>query len=115
VNVKAVLSLGALEETVTVTSCRRTRADAGHVGGDYALESADCQPSSRGPWRFELVGFHSRRVNHGPAACGTGRSTVCPQSSVNITLDGMNIQDNYAKSWDGMLHARQPRLDAVEE
>ncbi|OFW06130.1 MAG: hypothetical protein A3H96_23980, partial [Acidobacteria bacterium RIFCSPLOWO2_02_FULL_67_36] len=38
-----------------------------------------------------------------------------PQSAVNITLDGMNIQDNYAKTWDGMFTRVNPRLDAVEE
>ncbi len=38
-----------------------------------------------------------------------------PQSAVNITLDGMNIQDNYAKTWDGMFTRVSPRLDAVEE
>ena len=27
----------------------------------------------------------------------------------------MNIQDNYAKSWDGMFTRVSPRLDAVEE
>ena len=47
---------------------------------------------------------------------GTRDSTIngLPQSSVNITLDGMNIQDNYAKSWDGMFTRVSPRLDAVE-
>ena len=34
---------------------------------------------------------------------------------MNITLDGMSIQDNYAKSWDGMFTRVSPRLDAVEE
>jgi len=38
-----------------------------------------------------------------------------PTSTVNITLDGMNIQDNYAKTWDGMFTRVSPRLDAVEE
>ena len=38
-----------------------------------------------------------------------------PTSAVNITLDGMNIQDNYAKTWDGMFTRVSPRLDAVEE
>jgi hypothetical protein len=27
----------------------------------------------------------------------------------------MNIQDNYAKTWDGMFTRVSPRLDAVEE
>jgi len=38
-----------------------------------------------------------------------------PTATVNITLDGMNIQDNYAKTWDGMFTRVSPRLDAVEE
>jgi hypothetical protein len=38
-----------------------------------------------------------------------------PASTVNITLDGMNIQDNYLKTSDGMFARVSPRLDAVEE
>jgi hypothetical protein len=38
-----------------------------------------------------------------------------PQSSINITLDGVNIQDNTNKTTDGMFAIVSPRLDAVEE
>ncbi len=38
-----------------------------------------------------------------------------PQSTINITLDGVNIQDNTLKSTDGVFNAVQPRIDAVEE
>ena len=38
-----------------------------------------------------------------------------PQSTINITLDGMSIQDNYLKTTDGFFARLSPRIDAVEE
>jgi len=38
-----------------------------------------------------------------------------PQSAINITLDGVNIQDNTNKTTDGMFAIVSPRLDAIEE
>lgn len=38
-----------------------------------------------------------------------------PQSAISQTLDGINIQDNTAKSTDGVFVAVFPRTDAVEE
>jgi hypothetical protein len=38
-----------------------------------------------------------------------------PQSSINITLDGVSIQDNHLKTGDGFFARVSPRLDAVEE
>lgn len=38
-----------------------------------------------------------------------------PGSAVNITLDGVNIQDNTLKSSDGFFTIVQPRTDAIEE
>src|SRR5262245_22770441 len=38
-----------------------------------------------------------------------------PQSTINMTLDGVNIQDNTLKTTDGFFAIVGPRLDAVEE
>lgn len=38
-----------------------------------------------------------------------------PQSVINITLDGINIQDNTTKSTDGVFNAVQARTEAIEE
>src|SRR4029077_15355894 len=38
-----------------------------------------------------------------------------PKSSINITLDGMSIQENYLKTSDGFFARLQPGADAVEE
>ena len=48
---------------------------------------------------------------------GNRNSTVngLPQSSINITVDGVSVQDNYLKSSDGFFARMSPRLDAVEE
>jgi hypothetical protein len=38
-----------------------------------------------------------------------------PQGMINITLDGVNIQDNTLRSTDGFFAIVSPRLDAIEE
>ena len=38
-----------------------------------------------------------------------------PQGTINMTLDGVNIQDNTNKTTDGFFAMVAPRLDAVEE
>ena len=38
-----------------------------------------------------------------------------PQGTINITLDGVNIQDNTLKTGDGFFAIVSPRLDAIEE
>ena len=38
-----------------------------------------------------------------------------PQGVINITLDGVNVQDNTLRSTDGFFAIVNPRLDAVEE
>ena len=54
----------------------------------------------------------------GSATPGVPRSTSVygmPQSALNVTMDGINIQDNSNKSSDGFFNAIFPRADAIEE
>src|SRR5215831_1327740 len=54
----------------------------------------------------------------GSATPGVPRSTSVygmPQSALNVTKDGINIQDNSNKSGDGFFNAIFPRADAIEE
>ena len=49
---------------------------------------------------------------------GTARNSTVnglPQGSINMTLDGISIQDNFLKTSDGFFARVQPRLDAIEE
>ena len=38
-----------------------------------------------------------------------------PRGTINITLDGVNVQDNTLRSTDGFFAIVSPRLDAIEE
>ena len=48
---------------------------------------------------------------------GSRDSTVngLPQGAINITMDGMSVQDNYLKTTDGFFARVSPRLDSIEE
>jgi hypothetical protein len=113
-NVKAVLTLGALEETVVVSGATGiTQTQATSVAATLGTKQIASLPVA-GRGAFELVGYMPG-VATTTGSLRDGTVNGLPQSAVNITLDGMNIQDNYAKSWDGMFTRVSPRLDAVEE
>jgi hypothetical protein len=38
-----------------------------------------------------------------------------PKGAINITMDGVNVQDNTLKSSDGFFTYIRPRIDAVDE
>ena len=62
-------------------------------------------------------------LNFVPFLPGVDTSTIqrsssvngLPQSTLNITIDGVNIQDNFNKTTDGFFALIRPQLDAVEE
>jgi len=112
--VKAVLELGEIAETVIVQAATEiVQTQATSVAATMtARQIANLPVAGRGA--FDLIRFMPGVVtNTGDLRDGTINGL--PQSTVNITLDGMNIQDNYAKSWDGMFTRVTPRIDAVEE
>src|SRR4030095_10637480 len=50
-----------------------------------------------------------------PGVPRTSSINGLPKSSVNLTLDGVNIQDNFLRSSDGFFTTIQPKSDAVQE
>jgi hypothetical protein len=112
--VKATLEIGALEETVVVTGASEiVQTQATAVAATLSKAQIASLPVV-GRGAFELVGYMPG-ISTTTGSLRDGTVNGLPQSAVNITLDGMNIQDNYAKSWDGMFTRVSPRLDAVEE
>ena len=112
--VKVTLSVGTLEENVTVVGESATvvqtqsPAIATNLTG---LQIASLPLTSRNALDSltSLPGFNTS---------GTARnSTVSglPKSAINITLDGMNVQDNYLKTSDGFFARLTPSIDSVEE
>jgi hypothetical protein len=112
--VKVSLAVGTLEENVTVVGESATvvqtqsPAIATNLTGvqiaSLPLTSRNALDSLTG-----LPGFNTS---------GTARnSTVSglPKSTINITLDGMSVQDNYLKTSDGYFARLTPSIDSVEE
>ena len=111
--VNTPLEVGQLTETVEVTA------------GAEVLQTATATITSTlvGRQLHELP-FTSRNLTElivtqpGSATPGVPRSTSVyglPQSALNVTLDGLNIQDNSNRSSDGFFNSIFPRADAVEE
>ena len=107
------LEVGSLAETVEVAGRRRV----------LQTQSATVTSTLVGRQLHELP-FTSRNLTElivtqpGSATPGVPRSTSVyglPQSALNVTLDGINIQDNCNKSSDGFFNAIFPRADAIEE
>jgi hypothetical protein len=112
--VKATLEPGGLEETVTVGAATEiVQTQQTSVANTLtARQIANIPIQGRGA--FDLIGLLPG-VASSTGSNRDGNVMGLPQATVNITLDGMNIQDNYAKSWDGMFTRVSPRIDAVEE
>jgi hypothetical protein len=110
--VRAVLEVGVLEETVVVT------------GGTELMQTAT--PTVSKTLNANQIGKLPLTSRNALSAivflpgvntpAGERDSTVngLPQGAINITLDGMSVQDNYLKTSDGFFARLSPRLDAVE-
>ena len=113
-NVKVTLQVGALEENVTVVgdSALVVQTSSPAIATNLTGQQIQSLPLiSRNALDSltSLAGFNTS---------GTARdSTVSglPKSAINITLDGMNVQDNYLKTSDGYFARLAPLLDSVEE
>lgn len=112
--VKATLQVGGVAETVTVgaaTDIIQTQATS--VASTLNARQITNLPVP-GRNAFDLALYMPGITT----TSGTVRGSIVnglPQSAVNITLDGMNVQDNFLKTSDGMFARVSPRLDAVEE
>jgi hypothetical protein len=112
-SVRARLEVGALEETIVVSGASeiiQTQTSA-------VATTLDVNQISKLP-----VGSRSVLdfvVNlPGVTTPGGSRNSIInglPQSTINITIDGMSVQDNHLKTGDGFFARVSPRLDAVEE
>ncbi|HXF82298.1 MAG TPA: carboxypeptidase-like regulatory domain-containing protein [bacterium] len=112
-SVRATMEVGGLQETVTVeaaSSLVQTQTSA--VSTTLNVRAVSSLPlPSRNVLDVvpALPGVSTPR--------GSRQSTIngLPRGTINITYDGINVQDNTLRSTDGFFTIVQPRLDAVEE
>ena len=112
-SVKAVLEVGGLEETVMVQGGSEVvQTQSASVSTTMSVNQISKLPlTSRNALDFvaNMAGTNT------PGGVRDSTVNGLPQSAINITLDGMNIQDNYLKTTDGFFARLSPRIDAVEE
>jgi hypothetical protein len=113
-SIKATLQIGGLEETVTVGAASEiVQTQQTSVASTLnARQIANLPVPGRAAFDLAFLIPGVTTTN------GSVRGSIInglPQSAVNITLDGMNIQDNFLKTTDGMFTRVSPRLDAVDE
>src|SRR5262245_19362954 len=111
--VNATLETGGVNDQVVV------------MGGGEVLQNASANVSTTITGRqIHELPFSTRDalqlmlVMPGVQTPGTPRTSSVnglPKATLNITLDGANIQDNFLKSTDGFFTTTQPKSDAVEE
>jgi Carboxypeptidase regulatory-like domain len=112
--VKVAMQVGTLTENVTVVgeSATVVQSQSPAISTNLTGQQIQSLPlTSRNALDSltSLAGFNTS---------GTARnSTVSglPRSAINITLDGMSVQDNYLKTTDGYFARLSPLLDSVEE
>ena len=112
-SVNAALEVGATTDSVVIQS-----------GGEVLqTQSASISTTITGRQITDLP-FTSRNVTDlllylpGTTTPGRPRSSTfngLPQGAINMTLDGVSIQDNGARNGDGFYTNIYPRVDAVEE
>jgi hypothetical protein len=112
-HVKAVLEVGGMTEQVTVASSSEIiQTQSSTVSTTLNTNQIVKLPlTSRSAMDFVnlLPGVSTPGGNRNATINGL------PQGTINITLDGVNIQDNTLKTGDGFFAIVSPRLDAIEE
>src|SRR5918992_5021565 len=106
------LEVGAASETVTVTSGAEVlQRETTNVGSVITGRQITELPfSSRDA--LDLV-----MTLPGTATVGRPRSSSVnglPKGALNISLDGINAQDNFLRTTDGFFTYIRPRIDAIE-
>ncbi len=113
-SVRPMLEVGNLEETVVVTGATEiVQTQSTTISATLGSNQISNLPLVT----RNAVDF----MTHLPGVDTTGtirsNTTVLGlnMNATNITLDGVNVQDNYLKSSDGFFAVVRPTLDAVEE
>ena len=111
--VKATLEVGQLQETVTVTGATEiVQTESSSVATTLSTKQITTVPlATRNTLDFvaALPGVNTTGTIRNSTVMGL------QASATNITIDGINVQDNYLKSSDGFFARINPRMDAVEE
>ena len=111
-NIKAVLEVGSVAETVNVVSSSeiintQTATISATLNVDQINQMPTASRNALNAVTF-LPGVNTGGINRDSTINGL------PQSFINITLDGVSNNDNFLKTTDGFFASVTPRQDAIE-
>jgi hypothetical protein len=113
-SVRVVLELGQLAETVTVVSSTDVvQTQTAAVQTTIAVKQIESLPLVTRT-ALDYVTALPGALTTGSNSRGTTINGL-PSVSINITLDGVNVQDNNNRNGDGFFMYIRPLLDSVEE
>src|SRR5262245_62490101 len=111
--VRVTMGVGQVNETVTVEAgAEILQAQTSNIATTISVNQISSLPLvSRNPLDFLVLmpGVNAPGITRDATINGL------PQSTIDITLDGINIQDNYNKSTDGFFTRVPTSLDSVQE
>ena len=112
-SVKATLEVGGIEETVMVSST----AEIVQTQATTISTTVNANQITKLPLTSRAALDFVNLLPGVTTAGGNRQSQIngLPQGLINITLDGVNVQDNTLRSTDGFFAIVNPRLDAIEE
>src|SRR6185436_3194505 len=113
IELKVTLEVGGMEETITVEGgAPLVQTTSAAISNTIEVNQITSVPvNTRNALDFLTL-------QPGVLTPGGNRDSIISgldQSAINITVDGMSVQDNYLKTTDGYFARLSPRLDMVEE
>ncbi len=113
-SVKVVMELGNITETVEVRGAAEiVQNQTAAVQQTIVVQQIEVYPL-RTHNALDLVMGLSATLTAGSGSSGTIINGL-PNVAMNITLDGVNVQDNYLRNGQGFGVAIRPTLDSIEE
>src|SRR3954471_1113465 len=112
-SVKATLEVGGVSEQVTVSSS----SEIVQTQSSAISQTINSKQITQLPLTTRSAMDFVNMLPGVTTANGNRQASIngLPRGTINITLDGVNVQDNTLRTSDGFFAIVSPRLDAIEE
>jgi hypothetical protein len=112
-NVKATMEIGGVSEQVTVASS----SEIVQTQSSTISQTINAKQITQLPLTTRSAMDFVNMLPGVTTANGNRQAVIngLPRGTINITLDGVNVQDNTLRTSDGFFAIVSPRLDAIEE
>src|SRR3954465_9734464 len=112
-NVKATMEVGGVSEQVTVSSS----SEIVQTQSSAISQTINSKQITQLPLTTRSAMDFVNMLPGVTTANGNRQASIngLPRGTINITLDGVNVQDNTLRTSDGFFAIVSPRLDAIEE